>query len=61
MSKMVTELKITGRQSGSWGKQWLSIYVLASETTDYLTTEQYGNCNAFSVKIRLRIFTFPFL
>lgn len=32
---MVMESKITGRQSGSWGKQCLSIYVLASETTDY--------------------------
>lgn len=39
------------------GKQWLSIYVLASETTDYLTTEQYGYGNAFSAKIRLRIFS----
>lgn len=54
---MVMESKITGRQSGSWGKQCLSIYVLASETTDYLTTEQYGNCNAFSVKTRLGIFS----
>lgn len=53
---MVMELKITDRRSGSWRKQCLSIYVLASETTDYLTTEQYENCNAFSVKTRLGIF-----
>lgn len=54
---MVMKLKITDRQSGSWGKQWLSIYVLTSETTDDLMTEQYGNCNGFSVKTRLRIFS----
>lgn len=39
------------------GKQWLAVYGLASETTDYLRTEQYGNCNACSVKATLRSFS----
>lgn len=34
-----------------------SVYGLASETTDYLRTEQYGSCNACSVKASLRSFS----